>query len=174
MFDSELAITAGPRTDYFVDPSKGTVVENAPREVVPVEGDFVLSARVAVEFASTFDAGALFVWGDERRWAKLAFELSPYAERMVVSVVTLERSDDCNSTLIDTESVWLRIARIGEAYAFHASADGQWWNLVRHFRLEGATDVGFEAQSPTGDGCTATFTDVGFEQRTLLDIRDGS
>lgn len=174
MFERELAIAAGPETDYFVDPSNGVVVANAPREVVPVEGDFVLSARVAATFAATFDAGALFVWGDERRWAKLAFELSPHAERMVVSVVTRERSDDCNSTVVDKDSVRLRVARIGDAYAFHASTDGRWWNLVRHFQLEGSTEVGFEAQSPTGNGCNATFSDVRFEQRTLLDLRDGS
>jgi len=167
-------ITAGPRTDFFVDPRTGEVKANGEASLEPVDGDFVLSARVEVEFAATFDAGALLVWGDERRWAKLAFELSPQVERMVVSVVTRGRSDDCNSTVVDGESVWLRVARIGEAYAFHASTDGRWWNLVRYFHLEGATEAGFEAQSPTGEGCTATFTDVRLEQRTLLDIRDGS
>jgi regulation of enolase protein 1 (concanavalin A-like superfamily) len=167
-------IAAGPRTDFFVDPGTGEVKANGEARLEPVEGDFVLSARVEVEFAATFDAGALLVWGDEGRWAKLAFELSPQSERMVVSVVTRERSDDCNSTVIAGDAIWLRVARIGDAYAFHSSTDGRWWNLVRHFHLEGATQAGFEAQSPMGDGCTATFTDIRREQRTLLDIRDGS
>ena len=53
-----------------------------------------------------------------------------------------------------------RIARIGEAIAFHHSLDGERWAFVRHFRLsaEEELDVGFEAQSPLGSGCAATFT----------------
>lgn len=169
-----LRIDAGPRTDYFVDPAEGSVTANAPATLAAVEGDFVLSALVEVEFAATFDAGALLVWGDERRWAKLAFELSPQRERMVVSVVTRDRSDDCNSTVVAADGVRLRVARTGEAYAFHRSSDGVRWDLVRHFHLAGAAEVGFEAQSPTGEGCAATFSDIRFEQRTLPDIRDGS
>jgi hypothetical protein len=34
--------------------------------------------------------------------------------------------------------------------------------------------VGFLTQSPTGDGCTARFSDVVFVPATLLDPRDGS
>ena len=169
-----MEITAGPRTDFFVHPGTGDVRANAEARLEPVEGDFVLSARVEVAFAATFDAGALLVWGDDRRWAKLAFELSPQGERMVVSVVTRERSDDCNSAVVDGGAVWLRVARIGEAYAFHSSLDGERWDFVRHFHLAGDVTAGFAAQSPTGEGCTATFTDVRREQRTLGDLRDGS
>jgi uncharacterized protein len=169
-----LTIAAGPRTDFFVDPDGGAVLANAPAVVGAVEGDFVLSARVSVAFASTFDAGALFVWGGERRWAKLAFELSPQQEPMIVSVVTRDRSDDCNSTVVAGDSVALRIGRIGAALAFHASADGGRWDLVRHFHLPDATEIGFVAQSPTGEGCEATFSEIRFEQRALLDLRDGS
>ncbi|MGZ4409570.1 MAG: DUF1349 domain-containing protein [Gaiellaceae bacterium] len=169
-----LRIAAGGRTDFFVDPAGGVVLANAPAVVAAVDGDFILSAKVSVAFASTFDAGALFVWGGERRWAKLAFELSPQRERTIVSVVTLDRSDDCNSTVIASDSVYLRIARIGAALAFHASADGGRWDLVRHFHLPDAPEVGFAAQSPTGEGCEATFSEIVFEQRTLLELRDGT
>jgi len=34
--------------------------------------------------------------------------------------------------------------------------------------------IGFEAQSPTGDGCTVTFDDIRFTQHRLADLRDGS
>ncbi|WP_208867453.1 DUF1349 domain-containing protein [Streptomyces himastatinicus] len=37
----------------------------------PPAGDFQLSARVSVGFSSTFDAGVLLLWIDERHWAKL-------------------------------------------------------------------------------------------------------
>jgi hypothetical protein len=169
-----MTITAGPRTDFFVNPSTGEVTANAPARLEPVGGDFVLSALVQAELASTFDAGALFVMGDEHAWAKLALELSPQGVPMVVSVVTRGLSDDCNSTVVEGDSIRLRIARMGDAFAFHSSTDGRWWNLIRHFELPGVTEAGFAAQSPTGPGCTATFSDVRFEQRTLLELRDGS
>ena len=172
--DDTLRIVAGPRTDWFVDPGTGAATINAPALVAPTQGDFVLSARVAVEFASTFDAGVLALWHDERTWAKLCFEYSPAAEPMVVSVVTRATSDDCNSFVVGGDTVWLRIARIGLAYAFHASLDGLTWQLVRHFRLgDDDLDAGFEAQSPLGDGCAVTFSEIAFDSATLADLRSG-
>jgi regulation of enolase protein 1 (concanavalin A-like superfamily) len=174
---NSLEITAGPATDWFIDPAGGSPpVGNAPALVGTPSGDFLLSARVAVEFASSFDAGALALFEDQHTWAKLCFECSPELESMVVSVVTRGVSDDCNSFTVGADHVWLRVARIGTAFAFHASADGASWQLIRHFGLP-ATDellVGFEAQSPLGAGCTASFTHVRFEPRTLADIRSGA
>jgi uncharacterized protein len=169
-----LSITAGPGTDWFVDPRTDEAIANAPALVGPVEGDFVLSARLDVEFAGTYDAGALMLWRDDRTWAKLCFEYSYDHEPMVVSVVTRGASDDCNSAVVDGP-VWLRVARIGRAYAFHASTDGGRWDFVRHFGLgvEDALEVGFVAQSPRGDGCTATFSDIRFAAATLGDLRSG-
>jgi regulation of enolase protein 1 (concanavalin A-like superfamily) len=170
-------ISAGPKTDWFIDP--GGVAEpmlNAPALVGSPGGDFLLSARVAVEFGSTFDAGVLVLFDHERLWAKLCFEYSPEREPMVVSVVTDGVSDDCNSFVVDADHVWLRVARIGAAFAFHASTDGALWKLVRHFGLPAgeALRVGFEAQSPLGDGCTAAFTSIRHEARTLAEIRNGA
>ena len=58
-----------------------------------------------------------------------------------------------------------------QSFAFHASSGDGRWVFVRAFSLPGAESarVGFEAQSPMGDGC-----EVAFEQRTLADLRDGS
>ncbi len=67
-------------------------------------------------------------------------------------------------------------ARIDPAFAFHASTDGTIWKLIRHFALP-VTDkllVGFEAQSPLGIGCTASFTQVRYDARTLSDMRSGA
>jgi regulation of enolase protein 1 (concanavalin A-like superfamily) len=71
--------------------------------------------------------------------------------------------------------VWLRIARIGLAFAFHASTDGLEWQLVRHFAFDtpDAVSVGFLVQSPTGEGCTARFDDLRYLAARLADIRNG-
>jgi len=79
-----LSVTAGPQTDWFVDPGSGEVTGNAPALVAPIPGDFTLSARIEVDFAATYDAGSLVVWAGPTRWGKLAFERSPQGEHMVV------------------------------------------------------------------------------------------
>jgi uncharacterized protein len=172
-----LELSARPRTDWFVDPSRARepILDGAAL-VGEAAGDFVLSARVGVRFASTFDAGVLMLHVSDTTWAKLCFELSPQQEPMVVSVVTRGTSDDANGLAVDGEQVWLRIARIGPAFAFHASTDGSKWSLVRHFTLgdDVRPAVGFEAQSPTGEGCDVRFDDIRFEARRLADLRDGS
>jgi len=175
MVSEALTVTAGPRTDWFIHPGTGEAKLDAPARLEPIAGDFMLSARVEVEFAATFDAGVLALWRDESTWAKLCFEYSPAGEPMVVSVVTRGASDDANSTIVDGNAVWLRVARIGAAFAFHSSTDGKRWNLVRHFALggDGGLQAGFLAQSPTGEGCAATFSHVERTGSTLTDIRSG-
>jgi regulation of enolase protein 1 (concanavalin A-like superfamily) len=177
-----LRIEAGPGTDLFVDPAGDATYLTAPRLLgTPPEGDFQLSATVSVDFADSFDAGVLLLWADERRWAKLCFELSPQGEPMVVTVVTRGSSDDANAFLVDGGKVRLRISRVGPAFAFHASVPSpsgsavERWSFVRYFDLgaEGVR-VGFEAQSPTGKGSAATFEDIRFVPERLVDLRDGS
>jgi uncharacterized protein len=171
-----LTVASGPRTDWFVDPAGTGTNLNAPALLGSPEGDFVLSAHVDVDFKQTFDAGVLALWQDGTTWAKLCLEYSPQSKPMVVSVVTRGVSDDCNSIVVAGTSVWLRVAHIGRAYAFHASTDGADWQFVRYFAFSEGNElsVGFEAQSPLGEGCTARFTDVHFSPATLAELRDGS
>jgi regulation of enolase protein 1 (concanavalin A-like superfamily) len=169
-------IATGARTDLFVDPGGDHVLLNAPRLLgTPPDGDFVLSARVTVEFAGTYDAGVLLLWADESRWAKVCFERSPAGTNMIVSVVNRRCSDDANGYVVDGSTTWLRVARLGRAFAFHASSDGEHWNFVRYFDLgTESVQVGLEVQAPVGDGCAATFEDIEFASRRLTDLRDGS
>jgi uncharacterized protein len=170
-----LTITAGAVTDLFIDPQGGAPMLNAPRLLCPVEGDFLFSANVLVEFAAKFDAGVLLIWSNDAHWAKLCFEYSPHGIPMVVSVVTRGVSDDANGFEAASNEVWLRVARLGSAFAFHASTDGHQWELIRHFSLdtEAPIEIGLLAQSPTGSGCTATFDTVRFAAERLADIRNG-
>jgi regulation of enolase protein 1 (concanavalin A-like superfamily) len=178
-----LLVTAAPHSDIFIDPGDGaqlnaeSLLNAATLLGVPPGGDFQLSARVTVDFTSTFDAGVLLLWVDERHWAKLCFEFSPGREPMVVSVVTRGVADDANAFTVGGGSVWLRVARIDHAYAYHASTDGQSWRMIRFFAIDEAdasARIGFAAQSPTGEGCAVRFDDVRFSQRRLEDLRDGS
>jgi uncharacterized protein len=175
----EVELFASARSDLFLDPSGSAEAPDAERFVSNVAGDFQLSAHVRVEFTGTFDAGVLIGYVDEFTWFKLCAELDPVGTPRVVSVVTRDgASDDCNGWAIPTSGQFLRIARLGQAFALHASGDGSNWELVRLFALDIPTDrpvkIGLLAQSPAGDGTSAVFTNVHFNTATLLDVRDGS
>ena len=173
--DGSLSMTAGPRCDLFVDPA-GSIsagLERPPMLVCEPSGDFALAARVGVDFAATYDAGVLVLYRDESCWAKLCFERSPQGTPMVVSVVNRRVSDDCNHFDVAEGQIWLRIARGGDCFAFHASTDGTAWQLVRYFGLDDAAgiSVGFEAQSPTGEGCRVSFDEIRFDAGRATDLR---
>jgi len=178
-----LVATAPGHTDLYVNPGgedsgdAESMVNAATLLGTPPAGDFQFSARVAVDFRAQYDAGVLLVWIDELHWAKFCFEFSPASRPMVVSVVTRGVSDDANAFVVVHPVVWLRVSRLGRAYAYHASIDSVTWQLVRVFSLGDTVDghqIGFEAQSPTGDGCTVTFDQIRFTQQRLADLRDGS
>jgi regulation of enolase protein 1 (concanavalin A-like superfamily) len=180
---SSVVASALGHSDFYINPGGSdsgdaeSLMNAATLLGAPPEGDFQFSARVSVGFRSQFDAGVLMVWVDARRWAKFCFEYSPAGEPMVVSVVTREVSDDANAFTASADAVWMRVSRLGQVYAFHASTDRRSWRLVRVFTLGddvGDHRIGFEVQSPTGEGCTVRFDEVGFVQRRLGDLRDGS
>ena len=141
----------------------------------PPDQNCLLSAKVTVGFNATFDAGVLFVYADDQRWAKLCFEYSPAGKPMIVSVVTRGISDDCNSLSIDNNSVYLRLYLQGDRMAFHYSEDGDYWNMVRHFTIGDLERVriGFSVQAPTGKGCRAEFSEISYRAALLADIRNG-
>lgn len=178
-----LTATALPQTDLYCNPKDG-LAEDAPATLnaltllgSPESKDFQISAKVAVQFDSDYDAGVLLIWANPKTWAKLCFEFSPDKEAMVVSVVTRGASDDVNSFTLPINEVWLRISRIGEVYAFHASTDGAVWKLIRVFALGSGIEnhqVGFVAQAPIGNGCDVTFSDIHFSYSSLAQLRDGS
>lgn len=171
-----LSMAAGPQTDWFYDPAGNKRSSNAPVALFsPPDENCLLSAKVTVGFNATFDAGVLFLYADDERWAKLCFEYAPTDRPMAVSVVTRGKSDDCNSTYIDDNSVYLRLYREGDRLAFHYSEDGEYWHMVRHFTIGDLQDVriGFSAQAPTGEGCQVEFSEVSYRAAELSDIRNG-
>ena len=171
-----LAVTAGAETDWFRDPAGGYEKDNAPYALMtPPDANFLLSARVTVAFGATFDAGVLQIRAGENLSGKLCFEYSPQGQPMVVSVVTRGVSDDCNSTVIEGNQVYLRIAKTPQTLAFHYSLDGRVWQLVRYFTLGNMDKVraGFSAQSPTGQKCAVVFNEISYRAGTLKDNRNG-
>lgn len=164
-----LTISAGPKTDWFVEPNNGAVANTAPLLLFRPDSDYVLTSRVTVNFAAKYDSGALILWADDHHWAKLSFEFSPAGAPAVSTVVTKGMSDTWNSKELKTGSVYLRIAKSGNVYIFFWSPDGSEWQKVRTFSLD--TDlpvqVGFEAQSPAGAGAVAKFSSITYDPHRI-------
>lgn len=175
-----LTLTAGPSTDWFIDPSGSEPRADAPLLLAPAAGPTTLAATLTVDGAGLFDAATLFVYEGTSVWGKLALERSPSGQLYVVSVITDRVSDDANHEPVPSGTVRLRIAALGGGdYAFHVAdgdgSGGTGWRLLRHFRLPHANPrLGFGAQSPTGPGCTATFTAIEWATQRVTDLRDGS
>ncbi|MBT2514609.1 DUF1349 domain-containing protein [Arthrobacter sp. ISL-30] len=175
--DSTLTLTAAPGVDWSNDSLGGEQQHRASALGFTAPTSFSLSARVRVESPrTTFDAGELSLWADQDHWAKLCFEYSAHGEAMVVSVVTNDYSNDCNSAVVADPWAYLRVCRVGPAWAFHSSFDGKKWSFVRLFRLDthNPVHVGFLSQAPLGESCVARFDEIHFTSKTPSDVRDGS
>ena len=178
-----LTLVTGKETDWFnppPGPRMPTGLANAPVLVFePPAGDWQLAAKVTVDHRFLFDAGTIFVHQGKDDWCKLCFEFSPEKRPTVVSVVTRGVSDDANGQIIDGgNSVHMRVSKYGAVIAFHYSVNGgTYWTLHRCFCLRDPTaamSVGFLAQAPVGETCTATFSQISLKEVTLADPRDGS
>ena len=176
--DTSLRIRAGEKTDLFNDPASDDANANAPMLLgAPPEGDFILEASLTADLQSIYDAAALVIYSSSGAWAKFALELSPLEQPTIVTVVTNGRSDDANSIVLNTPAARLRVARIGDTVAFHVLLEDQTWYLARYFAVPAVDgsplQVGFLAQSPTGQELTASFDGISLVAGTLEDIRSG-
>lgn len=180
--DGVLKVYAPAQTDYFNSPVKENgafpePVASASLFYTELTGDFIFKTKVSLEFKNLYDAAALLIYENENVWAKLALENSdlPCRKPAVVSVVTNRISDDCNGPVMDTNSVWLQIARVDDCFAFHYSVDGEEYQMVRVFTLPvGKTvKVGFEAQAPMGEGGDRFYSEISVENKRVANVREG-
>lgn len=177
-----IEMQAAPGSDYFYSSAaageEGITPEslcNAPFYYTEVTGDFVLRVKASHEFRSVYDAAAVMIYRDDACWAKTCFERTDFGTHAAVSVVTNGESDDANGCNIDGNTCWLQVVRMGSAFAFHYSLDGEHFYMTRYFHLPvgDTVKVGLLAQSPQGDGGVRVFEDLTIEHKTVKNIRAG-
>jgi regulation of enolase protein 1 (concanavalin A-like superfamily) len=174
--EGELKIVAGAKTDMFRDPQATYNTDNAPKLLFTPDSNFVFTAAIKHNFQNKWDAGALVLIADEANWVKFAFEKDYKGIHRVVSVVTKDVSDDCNSVSLSGSEVYYKVARAGKVITLYYSENGAEWFLVRHFQFGAARSlkVGFLAQSPTGGQCEVSFSNITYQAKKIEDPYTGN
>jgi regulation of enolase protein 1 (concanavalin A-like superfamily) len=170
-----LTIEAGAKTDMFRDPNVTYNTDNAPKLLFTADNDFVFTARIEHDFASKWDGGAIVLKTDALHWVKFCFEKDYTGIHRVVSVVTNDISDDCNSVPLTQNYVYYKIAKADNVVTLYFSAEGKKWFLIRHFQYnaKGPLKLGFLAQSPTGTHKLVRFSDITYQHKKIKDPYTG-
>lgn len=171
-FDGKvLNIIAGEKTDMFRDPNVTYNTDNAPKLMFNPDENFVLSAKIEHNFVNKWDGGAIVLKSDSLNWVKFCFEKDYTGAKRVVSVVTKDISDDCNSIALTSNSVYYKIAKADNVITLYYSPDNKKWFLVRHFQFDAKANftVGFLAQSPLGKKCDVKFSNIQYKAVKIKD-----
>ena len=169
--NNELVMLAGEKTDMFRDPNVTYNTDNAPKLLFKADENFVLTAGIEHSFSNKWDGGALVIKSDNVNWIKFCFEKDYTGAKRVVSVVTKNISDDCNSVELTTNKVFYKIAKADNVITLYYSTDGERWFLVRHLQFDAKAgfEVGFLAQSPVGSQCEVKFSNIQYEAKKIKD-----
>jgi len=169
--NNQMIIVAGEKTDMFRDPNVTYNTDNAPKLLFKPDHDFVLTTSIEHSFTSKWDGGAIVLKQDSMNWIKFCFEKDYTGAKRVVSVVTKNISDDCNSVEIRTNKVFYKLAKADNVITLYYSLEGKKWFLIRHLQFDSGKDVtlGFLAQSPTGKQCVVKFSNISYKAKRIKD-----
>ena len=133
--------------------------------------NFALTAQIEHGFVNKWDGGAIVLKSDKLNWIKFCFEKDYTGQHRVVSVVTNNISDDCNSVAINGNRVYYKICKADNVVTLYFSEDNKKWFLVRHlqFNAKGPLHLGFMAQSPTGKNNKVIFSAITYSNKKIKD-----
>jgi regulation of enolase protein 1 (concanavalin A-like superfamily) len=173
--NNEIELVAGAKTDMFRDPNVTYNTDNAPKILFKADDNFVLTTAIEHAFKNKWDGGAIVIRQDSLNWIKFCFEKDYTGARRVVSVVTKNVSDDCNSVEIKSNKVFYKVAKADNVITLYYSTNGLKWFLVRHLQFDFPKNfyVGFLAQSPTGDSCEVEFSNITYQKKKIKDPYTG-
>lgn len=169
--NGNVVIEASEKTDMFRDPNVTYNTDNAPKLLFKPDSNFVLTVAINHDFANKWDAGAIVLKSDSLNWIKFCFEKDYTGVNRVVSVVTKNISDDCNSVAVSGNKIYYKMAKASNVITLYYAMDGKTWYLIRHFQFDTkpGMSLGFLAQSPTGKNCTVTFSDIHYTAKKIKD-----
>lgn len=172
-----ITIRSAAKRDYFNDPNGKLTNNTAPVLLAELDNTrpFTFSAAVRPDFHASYDAGALYLFASEQLWQKLAFELDEHGVTRVVSVRTVDTSDDNNHQSVAAPEVYLKISSDTRTVGLYFSSDGIDWRLARLYgnNYPPTLYVGLSSQSPLGNGNASTFLNPVLSGECVRDFRLG-
>ncbi len=173
----KLILESKAEADNFNDPNGKLSNNSAPVLLTEIDNSqaFTFTAKLSPTFRDTYDAGTLYIYLNPDLWFKFAFELDERDKTRIVSVRTIETSDDNNHDVVNSESVYLKISSDTETIGFYYSLDKEDWQLVRLFRNDYPKELwaGLSSQSPIGEGTRTIFEELSLTRRSVKDFRMG-
>lgn len=173
----KLIITSNAQCDNFNDPDAKLSNNTAPVLLTKIDNakPFTFIAKVAPTFKETYDAGTMYIYLNPNLWFKFAFERDERMKSRIVTVRTIETSDDNNHDVVNNASVYMKISSDVKTIGFYYSIDKEQWQLVRLFKNDYPAElwVGLSAQSPIGNGTNAIFEECSLTQSSISDFRMG-
>lgn len=173
----KLILKSNAKCDNFNEPDGKLSNSTAPVLLTKIDNTkpFTFIAKVTPTFIDTYDAGTMYIYLNQKRWFKFAFERDERKQTRAVSVRTIETSDDNNHDVIDSTSMYMKISSDTKTVGFYYSVDKKNWQLVRLFHNDYPTElwVGLSTQSPIGNGTSTTFEDCSLTFSSIKDFRMG-
>lgn len=175
--DGVITVKSDAKKDYFNDPDGKLSNNTAPVLLAKVDNTkpFTLTSKITPVFDSTYDAGTLYIFSTNQLWQKFAFERDERGRTRIVSVRTIQTSDDNNHDVIAQESVYLKISSDTKTVGFYYSTDNQNWNLARLYQNNYPQTIwlGISSQSPVGEGNSTAFENCSLTEKAIEDFRMG-
>jgi len=175
--NKEITIHSDAKKDYFNDPDGKLSNGTAPVLLAEVDNtkSFTLTAKVTPLFKTTYDAGALYIFSTETLWHKFAFEQDERGKTRIVTVRTIDTSDDNNHEAITQDHVYLKISSDTKTVGFYFSTDNVTWNLARLYKNNYPKVIwlGISSQSPIGSGNSTMFENCSLTDKSVKDFRTG-
>ncbi|RYY74303.1 MAG: DUF1349 domain-containing protein [Gammaproteobacteria bacterium] len=172
-----LTVNSDAQKDFFNDPDGKLSNNTAPVLLTKVDNTkpFTFVAKVTPEFKATYDAGAVYIFLSEKLWQKFAFERDERGATRIVSVRTIETSDDNNHQPIGGNFVYLKVSSDTQTVAFYFSEDNIKWNLARLYKnnYPASLWVGVSSQSPVGKGNKTILEKMSLINESVKDFRLG-
>lgn len=173
----KLVLRSNAKCDNFNDPDGKLSNSTAPVLLSKINNSkpFTFIAKVTPTFLNTYDAGTMYIYLNKKLWFKFAFERDERMQTRIVTVRTIETSDDNNHDAIDSASVYMKISSDTKTIGFYYSLDKENWQLVRLFRNDYPVEIwaGLSTQSPTGNGTSAIFEECSLTLSSIKDFRIG-
>lgn len=173
----QLVMISKEKCDNFNTPDGKLIVDSAPILLTKIDNTqpFTFTTKITPEFKDKYDAGAMFIYLNPMLWFKFAYERDERTKTRIVTVRTVETSDDNNHDVIEDASVYMKISSDANVIGFYYSLDNENWQLVRLFKNEFPFEfwAGLSAQSPVGDGTKVIFEECAITQSNIDDFRMG-